>query len=79
MNSEEKLADTFRQALGLPSDYPVAELAFMQHPNWDSIAHMQLINNIEQSFDIMIEFDDVIGMSSYRVAREIVTKYGIEL
>lgn len=78
MTAEEKLADAFRQGLGLPNDHPVSDLVFMQHPNWDSIAHMQLINRIEQSFGIMIEFDDVIGMSSYQVAREILSKYGVE-
>lgn len=78
MTNEEKLAISFRQALGLANDSPVEDLAFMKYPTWDSLAHMQLINKLEQSFDIMVEFDDIIGISSYRVAHEILTKYGVQ-
>ena len=78
MTSDEKLATAFRQALGLPGDYPVTGLDYMQHPNWDSVAHMQLINHIEQAFGIMIDFDDVIGLSSYTAARGILEKNGVQ-
>ncbi len=41
--------------------------------------HMQLVGEIEDTFDIMLDTDDVIGMSSYPVARQILAKYGVEL
>ena len=44
---------------------------------WDSVAHMQLVNAIELAFDIMLDTDDVIAMSSYQKAREIVGKHGV--
>jgi len=46
---------------------------------WDSVAHMALIAEIESEFDIMIDTEDVIAMSSFRIAKEILAKYGVNL
>jgi acyl carrier protein len=46
---------------------------------WDSVAHMKLIAAIENEFDIMLDTDDVIDMSSFKKAKEIIAKYGIEI
>ena len=40
---------------------------------------MQLVSTIETAFDLMLDTDDVIGMSSYDKAKEIVRKYGVAL
>jgi acyl carrier protein len=52
-------------------------LAYNSIKEWDSVAHMSLISALEEAYDIMIETDDVIDMSSVRRAREILAKYGI--
>jgi acyl carrier protein len=39
---------------------------------------MQLISAIENEFDIMLDTDDVIGMSSFTEAVRIVRKSGVE-
>ena len=44
---------------------------------WDSAAHMALIAEVEGAFDVMLDTDEVIGMSSFAVARQILTKHGI--
>lgn len=44
---------------------------------WDSVAHMQLIAEIEEKFGLLLETNDVIGMSSYAKAREILQRYGV--
>ena len=40
---------------------------------------MKLIADIELAFDIMLDTDDVIDMSSFPIARKIVAKYGVSL
>jgi acyl carrier protein len=46
---------------------------------WDSIGHMSLIASLEDSFDIMMETDDIIDLSSYEKGKEILTKnYEVE-
>ena len=52
-------------------------LQYRSIPEWDSVAHMQVVAEIEDAFDIMIDTDDVIGMSSFDVAKEIVERYGV--
>ena len=47
--------------------------------SWDSVGHMGLIAAIEDEFDIMMETDDIIDLSSFKKGMEILsTKYGIE-
>jgi acyl carrier protein len=46
---------------------------------WDSVGHMTLIAAIEDTFDIMMEVDDIIEFSSYQIGIEILkSKYGIQ-
>lgn len=45
---------------------------------WDSVGHMTLVAAIEDTFDIMMETDDIIDFSSYEKGIEILKeKYGI--
>lgn len=38
---------------------------------WDSVGHMTLVANLEDAFDIMMETDDIIALSSYEKGMEI--------
>jgi acyl carrier protein len=42
---------------------------------WDSVGHMSLITRLEDTFNIMIETDDIIGFDSYLKGVEILSKY----
>jgi len=80
MTNLEKLRGAFVEALGLaaaPADFE--SLTYRGIAEWDSVAHMQLVAAIEAAFELMLDTDDVIGMSSYGKAREIVGKHGVEL
>ncbi len=48
-------------------------------PAWDSIGHMSLVAALEEAFDIMMDTDDIIDLSSYEKGKEILKKYDIEL
>ncbi len=47
---------------------------------WDSVGHMSLVAALEESFDIMMDTDDIIELSSYEKGKEILAKdtYGVE-
>jgi acyl carrier protein len=77
MSSLEKLQSAFVSAIGVPPTAEFDKLAYGQTTGWDSIAHMALVNQIETGFDIMLETDDVIDMSSFTKAKEILGKYGV--
>lgn len=44
-------------------------------PGWDSVSHMVLISAIEDKYDIMLDVDDVIALSSFNKCVEILSKY----
>lgn len=77
MPNRQKLEHAFRQGLGLDEDYIVEDLEYRSIPEWDSIAHMALVAEIEDAFDVMLPTDDVIALSSYKVCIEILNKHGV--
>lgn len=67
-------------ATGLNVDVDAIDWANLEYrgvPQWDSVAHMAVIAEIEDAFDIMIDIDDVIAMSSFAIATQIVENYGV--
>lgn len=77
--AEKRLVAAFSEALRIPEAEVQDDLAYATHKHWDSIAHMSLIAAIDSAFDIMLDTDDVIDMSSFAKAKEIVRKYGVEI
>ena len=71
----EKLRDVFAEALGIDKSIVNDTLMYNEIEEWDSIAHMTLVGEIEDQFDIMLDTDDIIDMSSFAKAKEIVNKY----
>ena len=45
---------------------------------WDSMAHMTLIAELEDAFDIMFETDDILHFGGYENGMKILARYGIE-
>lgn len=75
---DPKVDDAMRTSLALPDDFDVTTAAYGKTPEWDSVAHMQLVAALEDAFGIMIETDDVIAMSDYSVVLEILrTRYDV--
>ena len=72
---DNKLQQVFSNSLGVPLQRVEDELKYSEAVEWDSVAHMDLIAAIEEAFDIMIDAEDVIEMSSFGKAKLIVAKY----
>ena len=72
MDIEQGVKSAFATALNLPSGCEVETMKYGQVAAWDSTAHMVLIAELEAVFDIMMSTDDVLGLSSYRKAVDIV-------
>ncbi|MED1745812.1 acyl carrier protein [Brevibacillus borstelensis] len=77
MTNKELLKKAFVEALNLPPETDVEALQYNSIPEWDSLAHMALISQLDDVFDIMIDTEDVIDLSSYQKAEEILSKYGV--
>lgn len=78
MNNEQKLREIFAESLGIEMSQVTEELTYNTIPEWDSIAHMALISEIDDQFDTMLDTDDVLDMSTFAKAKEILTKYDVQ-
>ena len=78
MTNLEKYKEAFVKGLEL-SDENVEQLEYQSIPAWDSVGHMSLISAIEEAFDIMMDTDDIIDLSSFEKGKAILSKnYNID-
>ena len=79
MNDKQKYDQVFVESFSIDESMLGENLVYNAIPVWDSIGHMAMIAAIEETFDIMMETDDIIDFSSYKKGFEILKKYGIAL
>ena len=78
MTNLEKYTQAFIDSFEVSED-EAKNLKYQDIKAWDSVGHMGLIANIEDSFDIMMETEDIIDLSSFDKGKEILEKnYGID-
>ena len=78
MSNTEKYDRSFIETFEISADQ-LSGLTYQAIPAWDSVGHMGLIAALEDAFDIMMDTDDIIDLSSYEKGKEILIKnYGIE-
>lgn len=75
MTDDDKIFLVFKDILKLPDDIDRATLRYNETKGWDSIGHMSLVAGLEDSFDCMLDTDDILDMSSFDKASEIMEKY----
>jgi acyl carrier protein len=76
-DSLEKLKAAFAAVLPVDAETDFADLRYSEAQGWDSVAHMSLVAEIEAAFDVMMSTDEVIGMSSFSKAKDILTGHGV--
>jgi acyl carrier protein len=76
MTIEDRILNAFREGLELPpGDINTDELVYREFKKWTSMAHMSLIAILEQDFDVMLETDEILQMSSFSKVVEIMKNY----
>jgi acyl carrier protein len=78
MALNDRLRDVFVEALALDNDVDVENLKYREIEQWDSVGHMALVAAIEDEFDVQFDTDQVIDMSSFKVALDTVRGLGAE-
>ena len=68
----EKYNQAFMTAFDIEVSIIGTDLKYESIQEWDSIGHMGLIAELEDSFDISMEMDDIIDFSSYEKGKEII-------
>jgi acyl carrier protein len=74
----EKLTIAFAEALNIEKNQVQDSLEYNTIDEWDSTAHMILIAELEDQFNVMLDTDDIIDMSSVAKAKQILKKYDVD-
>ena len=74
MTNIEKYNQTFIVTFGV-KEQELKALTYQGVDTWDSVGHMALIAELEETFNIMIETDDIIEFNSFLKGYEILSKY----
>lgn len=78
MTNQEKYDNAFIESFELTAD-KLSGVTYQSIPLWDSVGHMNLVAALEDAFDIMLETDDIIALSSYEKGMDILrTNYEIQ-
>jgi len=77
MSNKEKYQNIFIKSLSIDSNKFNENIKYNEIPEWDSIGHMTLISGLEDGFDISIETDDIVDLSSYQKGMDILKKYKV--
>lgn len=78
MTNKEKYDQCFVESLGITPSRLIG-LTYQSVPLWDSAGHMNLIVLLEDQFDIIMDTEDIIDLSSYEKGISILKeKYNVQ-
>ena len=77
MTNLEKYSEAFVDTFEITED-ETKGLKYQAIEAWDSIGHMGLVAALEDSFEIIMDADDIIDLSSFEKGIEILQKYNIQ-
>jgi acyl carrier protein len=66
---ETKFRETVMRALRIPADSYRPDLQIGDLEQWDSVAHLELISELETTFDAQFSLDDMAELTSLESLR----------
>lgn len=79
MTNIEKLNEIFCEVFNVESTVLSDNFNKDSVDGWDSVHQLSLVAALEDSFDIMLDPEDIIGCTSYSGAKNILKMYDIQL
>lgn len=77
MNNLKKYNNVFCRVLNVDESVLNEKFTFKNVPQWDSVAHLSLISELEDEFDVLFESEDILHYGSYDNGKRILEKYGV--
>ena len=78
MSNSEKYSKIFVKNFAINKS-KLKNLKYQSVPQWDSVGHMTMISNLEETFKITMDMDDIVDFSSYEKGKKILKKYKINI
>jgi acyl carrier protein len=79
MNNKDKYIKVFLDSFLIKESKLKKDLKYNTIPAWDSVGHMSMIANLEKTFKITLDMDDIIDFSSFNVGKKILKKYKVKI
>lgn len=77
MTNLEKYNQVFMDILGVKEEELNEIFTFKDVAQWDSVAHLSLIDALEETFDVMFDSEDILHYGSYENGKKILGRYGV--
>ena len=79
MTNREKYNKVIIESFSVTEDMLNEDFVYQCIQAWDSVGHMVMIAALEETFDIMMDIDDIVDFESYTVGIEKLKNYDIEI
>jgi len=77
MTNKEKYDAAFMETFSIKQADLNDDLKYQNINAWDSVGHMALMAALEDSFNIMLEMDDIVDFGSYQTGIKTLERYGV--
>ena len=78
MENLEKYNEAFMEVFGVSADALNDNFSKETVEEWDSVHQLSLIAELEEAFDIMLDPEDIMEMTSYTKGKKLLRKYDVE-
>lgn len=79
MTNLEKYNQIFVETFGVSENTLGEDFKKENVDNWDSIHQLSIATGIEDTFDLMLDSEEILGLVSYESGLDILKKYKVEL
>ena len=79
MSNIEKYNNAFVEVFGVEVSALSSNFNKDSVDGWDSVHQLNIIALLEESFDIMLDPEDIMELTSYEKGKELMAKYDVEL
>ena len=77
MDNLERYNNAFISVFDVSVDQLNDEFTFKGVEKWDSVSHLALISELEDTFDVLLDSDDILHYESYENGKRILERMGI--
>ena len=74
----DKLLEVFSEGLSLPVELLSDETSPKNTAEWDSLAAMNLVTRLEDTFEIRLKTRDIMRMQTIGIARDVLRSKGVD-
>jgi acyl carrier protein len=77
MTIHDCLKSVFAKTLEIASDADIDKISYSNYAGWDSVGHMRLVAALEMEFNVLLETEQILDLSTFAKALEILKAHGI--